>query len=343
MAQRSGKRSHELKVSIVVPVYNVSDYIERCVSSIMRQTYENIECIFVDDCTPDDSMQKIQEILRDYKGSIEFKLLKHERNRGLSAGRNTGTQAATGDLIYYLDSDDEIYEDSIETLVSDFEANPDADLIQGNTQRIPNEEVVYDYNINHANLPESYECNHDYRARYYDRSKYFPVNAWNKLLPMKFIRENDLYFLEGVIHEDEHWMFNVVQKAKKVIFEKKMTYIHYINENSIMTSSSRIKRAKNMCEIYCDNLKHLDYDYNIQYYILLSGYLNYVMPISEITKNEKFYNAFIESGKAHKLHVASTLLMLLWKFRNTDYPYKIVKKILWKFINKRRIRLLEQY
>ena len=91
-------------VSVIIPVYQVSDYIERCLNSVMSQTYKNIECVLVDDVTKDDSVEKCERLIESYHGSMQFKILHHEVNRGLSAARNTGTDAATGEYIYFLDS-----------------------------------------------------------------------------------------------------------------------------------------------------------------------------------------------------------------------------------------------
>lgn len=98
-----------MKLSIVIPVFNVAPYIADCLRSVMRQTYTgSMECLIVDDCGTDDSIAIAKQMIADYKGPIRFQILHHEWNRGLSAARNTGTEAATGEYLYYLDSDDEI-------------------------------------------------------------------------------------------------------------------------------------------------------------------------------------------------------------------------------------------
>ena len=110
------------KISIIIPIYNVAEYITECLQSVMRQTYKGeIECILVDDCGKDKSISVAEQLISDYKGQIEFRILHHEHNRGLSAARNTGTDAATGDYIYYLDSDDYISDDCIEVLTQPLE------------------------------------------------------------------------------------------------------------------------------------------------------------------------------------------------------------------------------
>ena len=121
-----------LKVSIVIPVYRVSAYVERCLCSVMNQTYSVYECIIVDDSTDDDSIEKCERMLSSYKGAIRFVILHHEKNRGLSAARNTGLKAATGEYIFFLDSDDELPSDCIATLTEPVLANPSIEMVQGN-------------------------------------------------------------------------------------------------------------------------------------------------------------------------------------------------------------------
>ena len=90
----------------------------------MRQSYTDIECVLVDDASVDDSMVKCQKLIDEYDGPIQFRLLHHEKNRGLSAARNTGTKAATGEYVFYLDSDDEITSDCIEKMMLLAEKHP---------------------------------------------------------------------------------------------------------------------------------------------------------------------------------------------------------------------------
>lgn len=106
----------KMKVSIIIPVYNVSKYIERCLKSVLGQTWKDLEIILVDDCTPDDSMDIVRGILETSSRSDIVTILKHEKNRGLSAARNTGIRQATGNYLYFLDSDDYLPANGIELL-----------------------------------------------------------------------------------------------------------------------------------------------------------------------------------------------------------------------------------
>ena len=119
-------------VSIIIPIFRVSDYVERCIISVLRQTYTEIECIIVNDATDDDSMEKCDRVLKKYGGDKEFKILHHEVNRGLSSARNTGIKAAKGEYVYFLDSDDEITPRCIELLMAAAIKRPDAEMVVGN-------------------------------------------------------------------------------------------------------------------------------------------------------------------------------------------------------------------
>ena len=103
-----------MKISIIVPVYNVEQYIKECFGSISTQTYKGeMECIFVDDCGQDNSVTMLNNLIKDYQGLIKFRIIHHDHNKGLSGARNTGILHATGDYLYFIDSDDTITPDCI--------------------------------------------------------------------------------------------------------------------------------------------------------------------------------------------------------------------------------------
>lgn len=107
----------EYSVSVIIPVYNVGKFIERCVRSLMEQTMDNVEYIFVDDASPDNSIQILQEVLADYpKRRDNVRILTHAENKGLPAARNTGLAVAQGKYIFHCDSDDFVEPDMLEQL-----------------------------------------------------------------------------------------------------------------------------------------------------------------------------------------------------------------------------------
>jgi glycosyltransferase involved in cell wall biosynthesis len=227
-----------MKVSIVIPVYNVSKYIKRCLQSVVDQTYQDIECILVDDCGSDNSIELAQQFINDYHGAIEFKLIRHNQNKGQSAARNTALRYIKGDYVFFLDSDDEIPSDSIESLMKLAIKYPKADFIQGNLLDETGSISKFGWR---STLPE-----------YCDDTNYLEkiilsvvvFSAWNKAIKTSFLTKNNLYFPEGIIHEDLYWIFFVAKYAKAVGFVNKGTYIYCINDNSTITNLSQEARIK---------------------------------------------------------------------------------------------------
>lgn len=218
-----------MKVTIIVPVYNVSAYIERCWESLVKQTYKEIEILFVDDCGTDDSVEKLQKLI-DTHPDIYCKILHHDHNRGLSAARNTGLMAATGDYVYFLDSDDDITEDCIERLVAPV-VNDEIDIVVGN-YRVVGGEAHSPLLLDSGLLDSSKEVLASYAA-----GKWY-VMAWNKLCRRDFLIDNNLFFREGLIHEDVLWTFQVACKAQSLYVCNDVTYNYNVRGASIMTSMS---------------------------------------------------------------------------------------------------------
>ncbi len=121
------------KVSILVPVYRVEAYIERCARSLFEQSYANIEYVFVDDCSPDNSIEVLKCVMTQYPERADnVRILRHEKNRGLAAARNTALDNATGEFVCVVDSDDWLELDAIEVLVRK-QVETNADIVTGNT------------------------------------------------------------------------------------------------------------------------------------------------------------------------------------------------------------------
>ena len=120
-----------MKVSVLIPVYGVERFIEQCAASLFDQSYPDLEFVFVDDCTPDDSMSKLQEVMSRYPNRQgQVRLLRHDVNRGLGAARLTALHAATGDFVINVDSDDFLPVNAIQLLV-DQQRQKDADIVSG--------------------------------------------------------------------------------------------------------------------------------------------------------------------------------------------------------------------
>lgn len=129
-------------VSIIVPLYNVEKYIERCAISLFEQSYPNIEYVFVNDCTPDKSINVLGRVVGRYPNrSSQTKIINHDRNRGVAVSRNTGLDHCTGEFVCQIDPDDYIELDAIETLVTHQEKS-DLDIVTGQMLRHDFKQVV---------------------------------------------------------------------------------------------------------------------------------------------------------------------------------------------------------
>lgn len=238
-----------MKVSIIIPVYNVAPYVEQCIRSIMQQTLlEGVECIIVDDCRQDNSMEIVERVLAkegytktedgtliSTLSSLTFRILHHDHNRGLSAARNTGINAAKGEYIYFLDSDDYITPECLDLMVECVRRHPDSEIVFAGATATSGEHQWLDYTK--KDLP-MYSNNQDWLQLSMLRRFDFGMTAWNKLISRKFILDNNLRFVEGLVHEDEAWNFDLSKHIQYAAFLKHNTYIYNIHDNSIVTSAS---------------------------------------------------------------------------------------------------------
>lgn len=236
------------KISIIIPLYNVEEYILECLQSVEQQTYSgDVECIIVDDCGTDSSLAITEQFIANYGGTIDFKVVHHTHNRGLSAARNTGVEHAKGDYIYFLDSDDYISDDCIEVLTEPLN-NKDYDMVVGDYKAFPNQIII---TIMDENLHQSTSKEEIFYHYYIRRSLY--VMAWNKLTKASLFKENDLIFLEGQLHEDDLWTYKTMRCVNTIAIQHKCTYLYRIRENSIahIRSTNIEKRCWSFYETAC--------------------------------------------------------------------------------------------
>ena len=233
--------SYMPKVSIIIPVYNVSEYIEHSIRSVIAQTFTDIECIIVDDGCTDDSITKCEQWIREYEGPIKFIILHHEQNRGVSAARNTGIRQATGKWLFFLDSDDEITPHCIETLLKVGEEDEATEMVHGSTQPNQWEKVLYDPRC--SQIPSSMKDSETIKYYFFHKQK-MRIGPSNKLLRRSFIMKYQLFFKEGIIFEDLLWTYYLFNYASQIRVSTEITYIYYIRPGSICTGTDLQTRAK---------------------------------------------------------------------------------------------------
>lgn len=216
-----------MKYSIIVPIYNISSYIDQCVGSIVSQTYKNLEVILVNDGSKDDSLEKIREW-----GKRDSRVVVVDKpNGGLSSARNAGLKHATGDYILYVDGDDWI----------DVKALAEADRFIAEHGQV--DMICFDY---YAYYSEADKTRISYNSketicsgeRFFENST-FKMTAWSKLYRKAYLEMMGLEFLEGRLHEDLSYTIPLCLCADKVGYINQPLYYYRQNrEGSIMTKVS---------------------------------------------------------------------------------------------------------
>ena len=222
----------DITISLIIPVYKVSPYIERCMKSVIKQTYDHFECILVDDASPDDSIAKCERMMADYQGNIQFRIIHHEQNRGLSAARNTGTDAATGDYILYVDSDDQMSNDCVEKLMAPIVADPSVEMVYGGSMTFSDGGQMHLAEA-FKRKREEFTTQETVRSYYLDRKGAFIHAAWNKLTSRAFINAHQLRFREGLLWEDALWTFLEMKYLSHLVSIPDITYFYYQRPDSI--------------------------------------------------------------------------------------------------------------
>ncbi len=214
------------KISVIVPVYKVEKFITRCVRSLMEQTMDNVEYIFVDDASPDNSIQILQKVLADYPGRHDdVRILTHAENKGLPAARNTGLAVATGEYIFHCDSDDFVENDLLSTLY-ETACRENADIVWSDYY------ISYPNNERYLKQPFYDTPEAALKGMLNGRMKY---NVWNKLAKRSLYTDNNITFPAGYAMGEDMTMMFLFSYAHKVAYVGKALY-HYVSNNASMTN-----------------------------------------------------------------------------------------------------------
>lgn len=218
-------------VSIVVPVFKVELYLKRCIDSIINQAYPNLEIILVDDGSPDKSGQ-----ICDSYAKIDKRIrVIHKTNGGLSDARNAGIDIAKGDFIGFIDSDDFIHPDMIQSLYELIDSNH-ADIAQCSLQRVfDDEQKDPGPNLNYIVLTNREALEYMYTPQRVDY-----VIACNKLYRMDLF--NEIRYPKSKIHEDEFTTYQLLYLSKKVVVTTQKYYYYFQSPNSISRSNFNEKK-----------------------------------------------------------------------------------------------------
>lgn len=303
-------------ISIIIPVYNVEPYIEACLNSVIHQSYDGmLECIVVDDCGTDNSMAVVEKMITEYKGSIVFRIIHHKYNRGLSAARNSGIETATGDYIFFLDGDDYLSDYCIEKMVEPL-YDYWYDVVVGNYQHVNENRtpIASDYVIK---LHNKTKLKQNDILQAYSKGYITPV-AWGRLFRSNFIRNNNLFFKEGILHEDELWSFQVFCLSDSLLVVNHVLYFYRRRKGSI-TFSREINISTHLATIVVEDglfVKKINkYNKAIYLSIRVLFYLALECSMSEPslfiheykTMRQYFKPSFLEYYKVNKKNITRFL------------------------------------
>ena len=217
-------------ISVIVPIYKVEAYLERCIGSIVNQTYKNLEIILVDDGSPD----SCPDICDAWKEKDDRIKVIHKKNGGLSDARNAGMQIMAGTYISYIDSDDWVANDMYEKMMYAIKKN-DADICECQFEKTAG--IVKSNKEQQTDKVTILKKEEALKAVV--EEKINPV-VWNKRYKREIV--DQLYFEKGKYNEDEFWTYQVLGNARKVIYTNKVLYAYRQQENSVMHSLNAVQR-----------------------------------------------------------------------------------------------------
>lgn len=227
------------RVSVIVPVWGVEKYIEKCARSLFEQTLDDIEYVFVDDCTPDNSITIIKQVLKDYpKREPQTKIIQYEKNRGLPQARKAGFEACTGKFITYCDSDDWLAPDMYEVLLKEAEEKH-LDMVFCDFVYLSDDKTLwtptYDVNMTSDQLKQGL------------LSVEISNAVWTKLV-RRSVYENGICFPVIAMDEDDVITSQLAYYSKSIGYVNKCLYFHYANPSSMTHVVSEEKKRKNLLD-----------------------------------------------------------------------------------------------
>lgn len=302
------------KISIIVPVYNVAQFLCQCVNSILKQTYSNLEIILVDDGSTDESGNLCDELaLTDTRIKVIHKL-----NGGLSDARNAGLTIATGQYIGFVDSDDWISKDMYEKLYFNL-CNTQADISACGIEMFWKDGSTKALTLHYDKVLGNTEA---MTELIYERMLKQPV--WYKLYKAELIK--GCFFKKGKSHEDVFWTYQIIAKAKNICIFSDLLYHYRQRNNSIMGVDYNIKRIDIM------EAK------NVRYYFIQEKY----PALLDLAYIDLFFSGIFHIQSVLKFipkKDKNNTVEIIKGYMNVPYNNKVKKKlhgmqIIWYYIAK---------
>lgn len=307
-----------LKFSVIVPVYNVENYLKRCVDSLLAQNYKDYEIILVDDGSPD----KCPKICDEYAKKNEKIIVIHKKNGGLSSARNEGIKIAKGDYLIFVDSDDFWRGENALKEISENLNKSRADVLFFNNidfSCVTKKERKLNKPINCDLIKNN---NKNTVLKYLFNERQFPGAAWVTVTKTDFIKTQKIYFTEGIKAEDVDWLLNVFLNAKSFDAIDSYFYIYLKYRDGSITGTANLKSIEDIIYIidkWTNIILEKKYDFirDSVYGYLSHHYICAILIINNLVDVNK--NSAIEKLNKYKY---------LLKYNNS-----IVGKIINKFVN----------
>lgn len=243
-----------MKVSFILPIYNVEKYLSECVESILVQTYRDFEILLVDDGSPDNCPALCDEWA---KKDSRIKAL-HKPNGGLSDARNYGLKHAQGDYVVFVDSDDFwVNKDCLENLMNVVDVHPECDFIGFNCSyyyydtKTFKKWVAYDESLSKPTDKDTVLCS-------LVASGTFPMSACLKIIKRKSLSEINLHFIKGLLSEDIPWFIDLLEGAKKCMFINDYIYAYRQGVVGSISNSFSVRNFNSILRIIDNELQKLE-------------------------------------------------------------------------------------
>lgn len=331
-----------MKISIIVPVYNVEKYLSRCLNSILNQTYSHLEIIIVNDGSTDNSLNICNEFAEKDKRIV----LINQRNKGLSGARNTGLRFASGDYVGFIDSDDMIESDMIEDCYKIIESYS-PDVITTNVLSYKRGNASYTEfrnNLPYGKILNKKEIIKHFIEPYYGGYMGIIPSVWSKLYKLAFLKRNNHFFDETLKRSEDYWFnFFVFITAEDVYAINKGYYHYYANEGSMIRSFrenqfeaflSNRNRLLAENEVLKCNVNWIGFNNNftnsINELIILAintkGILQSYAFFKNIIKNDEFKKILLDTNSV-KLHVQ----LIQWLIIKKSFFFTFCIYYFWSF------------
>lgn len=316
-----------MTLSIVIPVYNVEQYLGECLNSILPYLTQQTEIILVDDGSTDNS----KDICDNYKDNLNVTVI-HKQNGGLSSARNCGIENAKGDYLFFVDSDDTIPPDAIENILQALKQNPDV-LYVGVEERDEKLQNIVKTSCNYGFDTSKKISANEILNKFFDLGGMYLTLAQGKIIKREYALKHDLFFKKGIFHEDDEWIGRLLATNPEISFLNNPCYIYRHRENSIITSNSaekifkknsdRLGYLEDVLKIYTEN-PH--YSKAVRYYS--SMYMSALSACNKIDadKTKEIYNSTYTVLKHLKYSENSKQKILYWIFKIFG------KSVAYKFI-----------